>query len=69
MIGLISRSFKNKSTEVIKQLYVSMVRPYLDYCSPLWNPFRKGDKHRLERAQRRMTKLVHGLGTLNTKIG
>ena len=61
MIGLISRAFKNKSESVIKQLYITIVRPYLDYCSPLWSPHAKGDIQRLERVQRRATKLVSTL--------
>ena len=37
-IGWICRSFQNRSITFMRHMYVSLVRPYVDYCSQLWGP-------------------------------
>ena len=37
ILGIINRSFKDKSAIIILRLYKSLVRPHLDYCSQAWN--------------------------------
>jgi len=32
-------------------LYKSIVRSHLDYCCPVWSPYRKGDIEALEKVQ------------------
>ena len=46
-------------------LFVSHIRPILDYCSTLWNLGYMNDVRRLEGVQRRWTKEVAGLGDLD----
>jgi ribonuclease P/MRP protein subunit RPP40 len=64
LIGLIIRSFTFKSEYVILKLYKTLIRPHLDYCAPLWSPYYGKDIIKLEKIQRRVTKLVPGLGVL-----
>jgi len=45
-------------------LYNSMVRSHLDYCCPVWSPYRKGDIEALEKVQRRASKLIPVLKNL-----
>ena len=48
-------------------LYKSMVRSHLDYCCPVWSPYRKGDIEALEKVQKRATKLIPVLKDLPYK--
>ena len=44
-----------------------MVRPHLDYCCPVWSPYRKGDIEALEKVQKRATKMKPPLKNLPYK--
>ena len=39
-------------------LYKSLVRPVLEYASPVWSPVKRGKIEHLEPVQRRMTKII-----------
>ena len=57
ILGLIKRTIKHRNTTVMVQLYKSLVRPHLEYCSPVWNPYYSKDKAMLENVQHRFTRL------------
>ena len=42
-------------------IYKSMVRSLLDYCCPVWAPYKKGDIEALEKVQKRATKILPSL--------
>ena len=44
-----------------------MVRSHLDYCCPVWSPYRKGDIEALEKVQKRATKMIPALKNLPYK--
>ena len=53
LIGLLYRRFyKHTDSTTLLQLYKSFVRPHLEYCSVVWNPYLAGDIDALERVQR-----------------
>jgi len=58
MLGLIKRTIKNKTVDIMLRLYKSLVRPDVEYCSSVWSPYFKKDKEQIERIQHRFTRLI-----------
>lgn len=58
------RSTVCRSSEFMVTLFVSHVRPIIDYCSTVWNLGYVGDLKSLESIQRRWTRQVTGLEDL-----
>ena len=40
-LGMINRTITNKSTKILLQLYKSLVRPHLEYCTTAWYHYQK----------------------------
>ena len=49
------------------QLYKSLVRPHLEYASPVWSPYLKKHQIAIENIQRRATKLIKNFSKLSYK--
>ena len=58
IIGLIGRTIMYKEKQLIVPMYRAIVRPHLEYCIQAWRPYRKKDIEKLERIQRRATKMI-----------
>ena len=58
MLGFLRRNLKSTSIETKANAYFSMVRPNLEYCSTVWNPYQKEQKHKVEMVQRRAARYV-----------
>ena len=56
LLGFIRRTVGSNDPEVMKKLYQALVRPVLEYCAPVWAPFREGHKEKLEGVQRLFTR-------------
>lgn len=52
------RSTCNRQPQFMRELFITHIRPVLDYCSCLWNTGYVGDLRKLESVQRRWTKRV-----------
>lgn len=60
--GLLFSLFKavrSKNSLLLKNLYISYVRPILEYASSVANPYLKKDIEKLESVQKMATKLIH----------
>ena len=58
ILGLIMRTITYKEKQLIVPLYKTLVRQHLEYCIQAWRPYRKKDIDKLERIQRRATKII-----------
>ena len=62
---LIRRTIAYKEKQLVVPLYKAIVRPHLEYCIQAWRPYRKKDIDKLERIQRRATKIIPELRVLS----
>jgi hypothetical protein len=60
IVGMIRRNIDCKSAEGMMILYKTLVRPILDYCIPVWRPHTVKDMTKLEKVQKRFTKMIDG---------
>ena len=65
ILGLIRRSFKYLTAEIFVHLYKTLLRPFVEYSSPVWSPYKKKDIILIEGIQRRATKLVSEINHLS----
>jgi len=65
MLGLVKRTIKHRSPDLMVRLYKSLVRPHLEYYSPAWSPHYRKDKLLLEKVQHRFSRLFEDLKHLN----
>jgi len=61
ILGVINRSIIYKSKDILIQLYKSLVRPHLEFCTAAWSLRYVKDKELLEKVQRRFTRMIPGL--------
>jgi hypothetical protein len=59
-LGMIRRTIVTRDKDTILRLYKSLVRPQLEYCIQVWSPYLKQDMEKLEKVQRRATKMIWG---------
>ena len=48
IIAQVKNSFKYFDAELVRLLYVSLIRPHLEYAIPVWNSYLRKDVDRLE---------------------
>ena len=60
MLGLMKRTFVERSPVILTRVYKSMVRPHLEYSISAWNPHYRKDRELLEKVQHRFTRLFPG---------
>ena len=65
IIELIRRTITYEEKQLIVPLYKAIVRPHLEYCIQAWSPYRKKDIDKLERIQRKATKMIPELRDLS----
>lgn len=59
-LGLIYRAFRSRDKKFMTKIYVTHVRPLLEYNSEIWSPFYCKDIDRIEGIQRSFLKRIRG---------
>ena len=57
-LSFVRRNLYIASTKTKETAYQSLVRPSVEFASTVWDPYEKGDIHRLEMVQRRGARFV-----------
>ena len=65
ILGLIRRSFSHLSPKSFRQLYISFVRPHLEYAHSVWSPHSLKQIRLIEGVQRRATRMVESCRNLS----
>ena len=60
ILGMVNRQFKHLDKKGFLIIYKGYIRPHLEYAIQAWSPYLKGDIDKLEKVQRRATRLVSG---------
>ena len=63
-LAILKKTVISKNFIIVK-LYKQLVRPHLEYATPMWKPYSKRDIQLLERVQKHATKCVNGLANKN----
>ncbi len=61
MLGFINRNFSFQNKHVILPLYISLVRPHLEYAVEVWGHYHAKDIAKLEAVHRRAMKMITSL--------
>ena len=67
MLGFIGQNIEYRSWDVLLKLYKTLIRPLLEYCVQFWSPYYRKDIIKLERVQKRFTRMLQGLDGLSYK--
>ena len=53
LLGMLYRKFyKNSTSSILLKLYITFIRPHLEYCSAVWDPYHVKDSELLEKTQK-----------------
>ena len=61
VLSQVLRAFSYRDRRVLPGIYKTYVRPHMEYTSPAWNPWLRGDVDALEKVQRRLVGSIQGL--------
>jgi len=64
VLSQLDRTLISRNQKVITGLFKTFVRPVLESAVSAWSPWQKQDINAIERIQRRATRMIPGIGTL-----
>ena len=67
--GMLLGVFKTREPELMIKVFNSYLRSRLEYCSLVWNPWKKEDIDQLERVQKNFLSNIEGLESSTTTKG
>jgi hypothetical protein len=65
LTGMMLRTFRSRKPSIVVPLLKTIIRPVLEYATPVWNPGLQQDIKEIESVQRKITKCVDGLRSLS----
>ena len=65
IMGLIRRTYTYLDERSFRYLFQALVRPHLEYAAAVWSPYKIRDIENIENVQRRATRLVPSLKSLD----
>src|SRR6218665_1051626 len=65
--SLVRKTIVTRDKDTILRLYKTLVRPQLEYCIQVWSQYLQQDMEKLEKVQRRATKMIQGYKYLSYK--
>ena len=69
ILGQLSRAVQWRDKITFPKLYMSHVRPVLEYAGTVWCPYLVGDRETLEKVQKRMVNMIPGMrGSYEDKL-
>jgi hypothetical protein len=61
LMGLVFRTFRSRRSNVLVPLYKTLVRPIMEFATPVWNTLSLRNARTVERVQRCFTKRIDGM--------
>ncbi len=58
LTGMVRRTFRHMDKTMFLAIYKAIIRPHLEYASPVWSPYLKKDIQSIEKVQQRATRIV-----------
>lgn len=68
VLGFLKRNLWHCSENAKKEAYSTLVRPCLEYLSPVWDPYTTVNTHKVEMVQRRAARFVAGINRFTLDI-
>lgn len=65
ILGKLARAVRLRDRITFPRLYMTHVRPVLEYAGTAWSPYLAQDREVLEKVQRRIVNMIPGLNALN----
>ena len=62
VLGQLKRAFSIRDKQTTLKLYVTYVRPHLEFAIQAWCPWTEGDINLLEAVQKRAVNMIYGIG-------
>merc|ERR1712180_472072 len=61
MSGLLLRNFETRDPDLMIKMFNAYIKSKIEYCSLIWNPWKKEDIDKLERIQKNYTSKIKGM--------
>lgn len=59
ILGTLKKTFESRDSNLWKKLYISLVRPHLEFAVQVWHPTLRGDIEAIEKVQERALRIPH----------